>query len=72
VQKCLDIGNSKEMPREWTDFILMRDIYHCTPEEMDKQDDTTIDMHAQFVNMLAEHAQLTERRSTQRAKHRKL
>ena len=26
------------LPREYTDLILMRDVFHCTPNELAEQD----------------------------------
>jgi len=56
------------MPSEWTDFILMRDIYHCTPSELDEQDDAMIEMHAGFTNVSSKHSHIQSKREQQRAK----
>lgn len=46
----------------------MRDIYHCTPSELDAQDDRIIEMHLGF--MAAQHDQqfIDQQRANQRAK----
>lgn len=59
------------MPSEWTDFVLMRDIYHCTPSELDAQDDAVVEMHAGFTKVAADYEMIRARREKQRAKFKK-
>ena len=29
------------MTKEHRDYVLMKELYHCTPKELDEQDNTT-------------------------------
>jgi hypothetical protein len=31
-------GAGRKTPKEYTDLILCRDIFHCTPDALDRQD----------------------------------
>lgn len=45
------------MPQEYIDYRFCKDIWHCTPEEMLRQDQDTYDLHLQFWNMEQEVAE---------------
>jgi hypothetical protein len=38
-----------EIPEEYTDLILCRDVYHCLPSELDKEDWQTIANHIAMI-----------------------
>lgn len=42
---ALFTGGGEGAPEEYIDLILCRDIYHCTPEELDRQDYGTVLLH---------------------------
>lgn len=54
--------------REYTDFLLMRDVWHCTPSEFEEQSEYNISLHKSILNMEAEYQRKEERRAEQRAK----
>ncbi len=49
-------------PPEYTDLRLCRDVYHCTPSELDAQDARTIALHIAFMNVEEKVAQRKRRR----------
>lgn len=59
------------MPGEWVDFLLATEFYHCTPSELDAQDDRTIEIHTGFVGVRKEQQHLEGKRAQQRSKQKK-
>jgi hypothetical protein len=47
-------------PPEYIEMVLCRDVYHCTPAELEKQDWATVEIHLELLN------QETEVRNMQR------
>jgi hypothetical protein len=43
-------GESRPQPWEYVQLRLCRDIYHCTPSELDGQDWATVEAHLQIIN----------------------
>jgi hypothetical protein len=37
-------------PKEWTDVLLYRDIYHCTPSQLEEQDLGTMRVHLALLD----------------------
>lgn len=46
----------------------MRDIYHCTPSQLDDEDDAIVEAHREFIRMDAKQRRIAERRAAQRGK----
>lgn len=38
-------GEANPAPWEWTELYLCRDVYHCTPSELQQQDWATVQRH---------------------------
>lgn len=51
---------SGQPPPGYLDLVLCRDVYHCTPEELDRQDDRRIQEH---LELMAAEAQVREMKS---------
>lgn len=47
-------GERRPMPPEYTELVLCRDVYHCTPAELDEQDWARVQMHIALLNAEAE------------------
>lgn len=60
------------VPAEYVDFLLIRDLYHCTPSELDQQDEYITSLHIDFMNIKAEEGKLNAKRAEQRAKLKRL
>jgi len=42
------LGGGLLPPSEYQDFILCHHLYHCTPEELNRQDARTVALHLEF------------------------
>ena len=45
----------------------MKDVYHCTPSELDKQDESMLNMHYEFLMREREREHIENERAKQRA-----
>ena len=54
------------MTKEHRDYILMKEIYHCTPTELDKQDERILNMHYDFLMKEREREHIENERAKQR------
>lgn len=43
--------NGRDLPWEYAELILMRDVYHCTPEELDRQDPERARLHLELISV---------------------
>lgn len=59
------------MPQEWTDYLLIKELYHCTPAELDAQEDSIAEMHLGFLGAQRSSENIEHRREKQRAKIKK-
>ena len=55
------------MPQEYIDFRLMK-FYKCTPEELDRMDDSVVEMHINFMRIDVDNDELNQKRAAQREK----
>lgn len=60
------------VPAEYVDFLLIRELYHCTPSELDQQDEYITSLHVDFMNIEAEGNKLKNKRAEQQAKLKRL
>ncbi len=51
--------------------MLIRDVYHCTPAELDKQDATKVEMHKSFLGIENEERHIEGKRAEQRNRMKK-
>lgn len=56
------------MPQEYIDFILIKELYHCTPSELDEQDQNIVDLHLSFLGIQADESYKESKRAEQRSK----
>lgn len=61
-------GRHGSLPPEYVDFLLISELYHCTPEELDRQDAATIQLHLEFMRIREQERLKDQRRSEQRAR----
>lgn len=54
--------------KEHRDFILMKEIYHCTPSELEKQDEHVLSMHYAMIMIEREEEFIEMKRKEQKAK----
>ena len=65
--KTLRTGHN--VTKDHRDYILIKELYHCTPSELDKQNEHTLQLH---YNMLMEERKwehIENERAKQRAKN---
>lgn len=36
-------------PQEYIDYILIKELYHCTPKELDEQDEYILRLHTEII-----------------------
>jgi len=53
---------------EYIDFLMISELYHCTPEELDRQDSSIISQHLAFMRIRGEEQRKEMKRAEQRAK----
>jgi hypothetical protein len=63
----LETGKGRP-PEEYLDFLLMRDVYRCTPAQLDEIDDATVTMHREFIRMERKLSFVANKRREQRDK----
>lgn len=68
---CLDRNDYKSLPQEWADYLLIKELYHCTPEELDRQEYAITEMHIGFLGLQNRSQNIEGKRASQRAKFKK-
>ncbi len=58
-------GKSKHPPSEYIEYKLIKELYHCTPLELEKQQKHITDLHIAIMNMEAEWQWKQQKRSQQ-------
>lgn len=61
-------GRNGSLPPEYIDFLLISELYHCTPEELDRQDAAKVQMHLEFMRIREQERLKEHKRSEQRAR----
>ena len=56
------------MPVEYLDFHLISELYHCTPEELDRQDSSITYQHAHFMRIKNQEERKQSKRAEQRSR----
>ena len=56
----------KNVSKEHRDYILMKDLYHCSPEELDHVDENILNLHFAFLMAEREHEFIEYKRNEQR------
>ena len=57
-----------EVPAEIVDYLLIKNLYHCTPSELDQQDAFILDLHNSFMMIEHKEESLKRRRQEQQQK----
>lgn len=64
-----------DAPDEYIDYVLIRELYHCLPSDLDREDARTIELHRAFMAAEIEDRELkqgTRRTIGKRRRHGKL
>jgi len=53
------------------DYLLIKELYHCTPEELDRQDYTRLKLHFDIIMLERKKEYLDSKRAEQKSNIRK-
>jgi len=70
VKAFLQSGG-KNAPQEYVDYVLMTELWRCTPLEFEKQEEKTIDLHTRIYNEKNRQEWKRQKREEQRASLKK-
>lgn len=61
-------SKQKTFPSEYIDYLLIKELYHCTPSELEEQDEIILQMHAEFMRAELKQQMFDQKRAEQQAK----
>lgn len=70
IHNFLESGGS-HAPQEYVDYILMTELWKCTPQEFEKQEEKMIDLHTRIYNEKNRKEWKEQKRSEQKASFKK-
>ena len=56
------------MTKEHRDYVLIKELYHCTPSELDEQDETVLQLHFKMLQEEKRHEYIEQKRTEQKTK----
>ena len=56
------------MTKEHRDYVLIKELYHCTPSDLDEQDETVLQLHFKMLQEERKHEFVEQKRAEQKAK----
>ena len=59
------------MSKEHRDYILMKEIYHCTPSDIEMQDEHMLNLHYAFLMSERHHEMIEQKRAEQQAQQKR-
>ena len=60
----------KNVSQEHRDYVLMKEVYHCSPKELEKVPERELNLHFTFLMKEREHEFKESKRAEQKAKQR--
>lgn len=60
------------MTKEHRDFVLIKELYHCTPKELDEQDESVLQLHFKMLQEEKKNEYIEQKRAEQKAKMKTL
>ena len=64
--------NWKNITKEHRDYILIKELYHCTPTEIELQEERKLQLHFEMLQKEREHEFIEQKRAEQKAKMKAL
>lgn len=61
----------KDVSKEHRDYILCKEVYHCSPSDLDDVDENILNLHFAFLNAERQHEYIEQQRANQKAKMKK-
>jgi hypothetical protein len=60
------------MTKEHRDFVLIKELYHCTQKELDEQDESVLQLHFNMLQEEKKYEYIEQKRAEQKAKMKSL
>ena len=60
------------MTKEHRDYVLIKELYHCTQKELDEQDESVLQLHFKMLQEERKNDYLEQKRAEQKAKMKAL
>ena len=68
IQKIKSCINSWwETPKEYMDYLLIKELYHCTPSELDQQDVYKLKLHFEIIMLERKKEYIDSKRAEQKS-----
>lgn len=64
------LRTKRDVSKDHRDYILIKELYHCTPNQLDEVDEHTLHLHYMMLMLEREEEFLENKRNEQRAKQR--
>lgn len=60
----------KNVSQEHRDYVLMKEVYHCSPKELERVPEWELNLHFAFLMSEREHEYIESKRAEQKAKQK--
>lgn len=60
------------MSKEHRDYVLIKELYHCSPKELDEQSEFILDLHFKMLQEERKNDYIEQKRAEQKAKMKSL
>ena len=60
------------MTKEHRDYVLIKELYHCTPNELDDQEERMLQLHFDMLQEERRNEYIEQKRAEQKAKMKAL
>jgi len=65
IKKC--INSWWEASKEYVEYLLIKELYHCTPSELDMQDTAITDLHFKILMLERKKEYIDSKRQEQKS-----
>lgn len=62
----------KNITKEHRDYILIKELYHCSPSELEKEEEAVLDLHFRMIQEERKREYIQQQREQQKAKMKAL
>lgn len=56
------------MTKEHRDYVLIKELYHCKPSDLDEQEERVLQLHFRMLQEEKRHEYIEQKRAEQKAK----
>ncbi len=61
------LHNAQDIPSELLDYIMIKEVYHCTPSEYENQDFGITEIHKVFFGLYREREQIEAKKEARKS-----